>query len=175
MQARTRQEPRVSQNILRKLTLTSVIAALYALLVVVFAPISFSFFQVRVADALMPLAILFGWPAAIGLGLGALVGNVAGVSLGLPSASVGLDMIGGSITNLVAGLLAWRLGLTLRRYLRQITAWALACLSETLLVAIIVGTYIPYVYGFPDPIMIYGVTISPLLVSILGVLFGSLV
>jgi len=34
---------------------------------------------------LMPLVILFGWPVALGLGIGALVGNLAGENLvGLP-------------------------------------------------------------------------------------------
>ena len=41
-------------------TLAAAIAALYAVGVVVLGPISFQIIQVRVADALLPLSMLFG-------------------------------------------------------------------------------------------------------------------
>lgn len=72
------------------MTMTAALAALYALGVVFLAPISFQLFQVRVADALLPLAILFGWPAIIGLSLGAFVANFFG-----PLGPV--DIIGGAV------------------------------------------------------------------------------
>ncbi|HYB67202.1 MAG TPA: QueT transporter family protein, partial [Candidatus Acidoferrales bacterium] len=77
------------------ITLTAVFAALYAVAVVFLAPISFQIFQVRLADALLPLAILFGWPAVLGLALGAFVANFFG---GLGP----IDIIGGAIANLIA-------------------------------------------------------------------------
>ena len=49
-----------SRTLLRDLTLASVFAALYAVLVVAFAGNSFLPVQLRVADMLMPLVILFG-------------------------------------------------------------------------------------------------------------------
>ena len=75
-----------------QIVLAAVFAALYAV-GVVFWPISFQVFQVRVADALLPLAMLFGWPAILGLSLGAFVANIFG---GLGP----VDMIGGTLDNL---------------------------------------------------------------------------
>src|SRR5207249_11958919 len=67
--------------------------------------------HVTAADALMPLAILFGWPAILRLGIGTVVGNFAADSItGFPSASIGLDIAGGSLVNLLAGFLAGKIG-----------------------------------------------------------------
>src|SRR5437867_1609431 len=44
----------------RSIALAAMLAALYAADVVFFAPISFQTIQVRVADALLPLSVLFG-------------------------------------------------------------------------------------------------------------------
>src|SRR5208282_202568 len=83
------------------IALTAVFAAIYALGVVFLAPISFQIFQVRVADALLPLAMLFGWPAVLGLSLGAFVANIFG---GLGP----VDMVGGSVANFIATFVAWQ-------------------------------------------------------------------
>jgi len=48
----------------RNVVLTAIIAALYAVLVIVFAPISFLLFQVRIADMLIPLSLIYGVPAS---------------------------------------------------------------------------------------------------------------
>jgi len=61
---------RITVSSSRNLALAAVFAALYAALVVAFAPISNLPIQVRIADVLLPLAILFGWPAIVGLGNG---------------------------------------------------------------------------------------------------------
>src|SRR2546426_3311361 len=80
---------RVTVSRSRNLALAALFGALYAALVIGFAPISNLPIQVRVADALMPLTILFGWPAILGLGIGTVVGNSAADSLtGFPSASI---------------------------------------------------------------------------------------
>jgi uncharacterized membrane protein len=85
-------------------TFTAVFAALYAVGVVLLAPISFQVFQVRIADALLPLSILFGWPAILGLTLGAFVANLFG---GLGP----VDVVGGTLANLLARYIAWRITL----------------------------------------------------------------
>jgi len=56
--------------------------------------------QVRVADALLPLSVLFWLPAVIGLTLGVLVGNLFASPFGA------IDVVGGTIANFVATLLA---------------------------------------------------------------------
>ena len=84
----------------RRISIIVIFAALYAVGVIFLAPISYSFFQVRLADALLPLSMIFGIPSAIGLSLGCLVSNVYG-GLGL------VDIIGGSVANFLACTLAW--------------------------------------------------------------------
>ena len=126
-------------------------AALYTVGVVFLAPISFQAFQVRVADALLPLAIIFGWPAILGLSLGAFVANVYG---GLGP----VDMIGGALANFIATLVAFRL-VTLKG-----KRWMLVGVGiEVLIVTFVVGSYLSYLLAIP------------LTMSWLGVLLGSLV
>jgi uncharacterized membrane protein len=118
-------------------TLTAVFAAVYAVGVVVLAQISFLPFQVRVADALLPLAIVFGWPAVVGLSIGAFVANVFG---GLGP----IDMFGGSIANFLATFAAWRIARNRSK------AWGLVgVIVEILVVTLIVGSYLSYLFAIP--------------------------
>jgi len=132
-------------------TFTAVFAAIYAVGVTALAPISFQVFQIRVADALLPLSILFGWPAILGLSLGAFVANLFG---GLGP----VDVIGGPVANLVAGYVAWRVALNGTKS-RIILAIGL----QILIVTLIVGTYLSYLFAMP------------LEVGWLGVMLGSIV
>jgi uncharacterized membrane protein len=132
-------------------TLTAVFAAVYAVGVVFLAPISFQIFQVRVADALLPLSMLFGWPAVLGLTIGAFVANFFG---GLGP----VDMIGGSIANFIATYVAWRI------VQKQGKAWRLVGVAlEVLVITLIVGPYLSYLLAMP------------LELGVLGVLLGSVV
>jgi len=134
-----------------RVTLTAVFAAIYAVGVVFLAPISFQIFQVRLADALLPLAMLFGWPAVLGLSLGAFVANFFG---GLGP----VDIIGGSIANFVATFAAWQI------FRRRSKRWALVGVAiEVLVITFIVGPYLSYLLAMP------------LSVGILGIFLGSLV
>jgi uncharacterized membrane protein len=139
------------------ISLTSIFAALYAVCVVALAPISFQVFQVRVADALLPLAILFGWPAILGFSGGAFIANFFG-GLGL------VDIVGGSFANFLATYVAWKIG---RRNTRR--AWILATASEVLLVTLIVGTYLSYLLQMPLEIGLSGIFMGSLVATgILG-------
>jgi uncharacterized membrane protein len=130
--------------------LTAVFAALYAVGVVFLAPISFQVFQVRIADALLPLAMLFGWPAVLGLSLGAFVANVFG---GLGP----IDMIGGAVANFIATLAAWRIVQSRGR------RWMLVGVGiEIIVVTLMVGTYLSYLLAIP------------ITISWLGIFLGSL-
>ena len=136
---------------------TAGFAALYSVGVMVLAPISFQVFQVRVADALLPLAILFGWPAILGLSLGAFVANLFG---GLGP----VDIVGGSIANLVAGYVAWRVAAGGGRW-RVIVAIGL----QILIVTVIVGTYLSYILALPLGITWFGVMVGSIVaVGFLG-------
>jgi uncharacterized membrane protein len=132
------------------LTLTAVFAALYAVGVVFLSPISFQIFQVRLADALLPLSMLFGWPAILGLSLGAFVANFFG---GLGP----IDIIGGAVANLLATFVAWKIG-----HKRPVNV-LLGILSEVVIVTVIVGTYLSFLIGIP------------LTVGLLGIFLGSVI
>jgi uncharacterized membrane protein len=126
-------------------SLTALFAALYAVGVVALAPISFYIFQVRVVDALLPLAVLFGWPAVLGLSLGAFVANFFG-GLGW------VDVVGGAFANFVATYAAWRIG---QRRARGM--WLLAVVTEIVVVSLIVGGYLSYLFQMPLEVGVIGV------------------
>ena len=162
MRRETKDRITVSRS--RNLALAAVFGTLYAALVIGFAPISNLPIQVRVADALMPLAILFGWPAILGLGIGTVVGNFAADSItGFPSASIGLDIAGGSFVNLLTGFLAWKIGQRGWRIRNWNVSWFVATLVETALISVVVGGYLGVAFSIP------------LTLSILGILAGEVV
>src|SRR6267143_2589441 len=172
----TLREKTQTRTLARDLTLASVFGALYAVLVVIFPGISFLPVQLRVADVLMPLAILFGWPVALGLGIGALVGNFAGETLlGYQFSSIAVDMTLGGATNLLAGIVAWRIGKKGWKMLGRNRTWFVATMSETIIISLIVGSYLYVILGIPAEITILGFTFSGLLASITGIAAGSIV
>lgn len=124
----------------KDLALTAIFAALYAVGVLALPGISFEIVQVRVADALIPLSMVFGWPVALGVTIGCAIANLASPLL-IPMAEITL----GSAANLIASLLAWRIGKS--KAVRQSVSQLLGCLAATLAVTIIVGTYIAMLTG----------------------------
>lgn len=135
----------------KKIALIAIFSALYASSVIILAPISFGIYQIRLADALLPLSMIFGLPGALGFGLGALLSNLYG-TLGL------LDIIGGATANLLACILAYyfaKKGGIIYRFVGSIL--------ETIIVTIVVGGYLSVIFDVPIEI------------SLLGVLGGSIV
>ena len=124
----------------RDLALAAIFAALYAVGVLALASISFQIVQVRVADALIPLSIVFGWPVMLGVTIGAAIANFASP---LPSAPI--DIALGSIANLIASLLAWRIG-KWKAMPKRVSEF-LGCVVATVAVTIIVGTYLAMLTG----------------------------
>ncbi|MCX8171863.1 MAG: QueT transporter family protein [Candidatus Bathyarchaeota archaeon] len=147
----------------RKISLTAFFAAAYAVSVILFAFISFDpRFQIRVADALLPLSIIFGPPAAVGLGLGCSIANFYG-GYGIFGAAVIVDVVGGGAANFIACILAWFIGggSVRRRFL--------GCLIENATVTIIVGSYLSLIYGIPIELSMLGLFIGSLVsINILG-------
>lgn len=119
----------------RDLALSSIFTALYAVLVLVLAGVSFQIVQVRIADALIPLVIVFGWPAIVGVTLGAAVANFAS-----PLPSVLTDVTLGSIANLVASLLVWKISRL--KLPRKTLSELLSCIAATVTITFFVGTYL---------------------------------
>ena len=86
---------------IKKMTTCAVIAAAYAALSLLLAPISYGNVQIRVSEALTILPLFT--PAAIpGLFIGCLLGNVVGGAL-LP------DIIFGSLATLIGAVFTWLL------------------------------------------------------------------
>jgi len=123
----------------RKLALAGVFAALYATLVYASPGISFQLVQIRVADALIPLSMLFGWPAIVGVTIGCAVANITS-----PMPSVVAELMGGSIANFVAGFLALKIGRN-----NKTRSEFLGCLAATLALTFIVGTYLSILTTIP--------------------------
>ena len=145
-------------NILR-ITYGAVIAAIYVVLTVIFAPISFGPMQVRIAEMLMILPMFT--PAAVpGLFIGCIIANMLG-------GAIALDVIFGSLATLIG---AWG-GYLLRR-----SRW-LVPIPPILSNALIVPFVLKYGYGFteiPLPLMMVYIAIGEIIgCYVLGEILGG--
>ena len=120
-----------SQFSVRDITIAAVIAALYAALTVVFAPISYGAVQFRIAEALTLLPVLL--PQAIpGLAVGCLVSNLIG--------GYGVwDVVFGTLATLLAALLTYGL---------RKNIW-LAVAPPVLVNAVVIGLLLHFVLKLP--------------------------
>ena len=122
----------------RSICLGGVIAALYAALTIVLAPISYGPIQCRVSEALTILPVLF--PQAIpGLTVGCLIANLFG-------SATPWDVVFGTLATLIAALGT--------RYFRHITVskWRVPWVSALCPVVangVIVGLVLHFTLGFP--------------------------
>jgi len=121
-------------------------AALYAVITILETtlggPITFGPIQVRVSDALLPLAMVFGLPSAVGAFIGTVLAN-SYTGLGL------IDIIFGSIANLVACVLS-------AKFSRGNPI--IATLYPVVVVTAVVGSYLPiYFQGVPQWLLYAGV------------------
>jgi uncharacterized membrane protein len=149
----------------RDLTSTAVFAALYVVINIVQTvsvgnPTIYGPVQLRVADFMIALAALFGWPIIGGVTLGCFLTN-AYYFIGAP------DVILGPIANLIAACLV--LFLRKRRLL--------ACVVGALPIGFIVGSYLWLFFPPPEVLgslpawaaMIASITISSLIaVAVIG-------
>ena len=145
-------------NILR-ITYGAVIAAIYVVLTVIFAPISFGPMQVRIAEMLMILPMFT--PAAVpGLFIGCIIANMLG-------GAIALDVIFGSLATLIG---VWG-GYLLRR-----NRW-LVPIPPIISNALIVPFVLKYGYGFteiPLPLMMVYIAIGEIIgCYILGEILGG--
>ncbi|MCJ7423800.1 QueT transporter family protein [Candidatus Bathyarchaeota archaeon] len=123
----------------RSLTLTAVFAALYVVLnvlqmVSVGNPTVYGPIQLRVADCLIALVALFGWPAVGGVTLGCFIVN-AYYFLGVQ------DVIFGPIANLIAACII----LLLHRHR------FIGCIAGALPIGLMVGAYLSIFFPFLTP------------------------
>lgn len=145
-------------NVLQ-IVLAGVIAALYVVLCLPFSVFSFGIVQFRIAEALAVLPVFT--PAAVpGLFIGCLLSNILNPqNLGL------IDIVGGSLTTLLAAYLTFYFAKTYRGIMREERQnkgrgteeklWKkrfmrfLVLLPPVVLNAVIVGTYLPYLLAAP--------------------------
>lgn len=135
------------QSKAKKLTTCAMIAALYAALSLVLAPISFGQVQLRVAEALVLLPV-FSPYAIAGVTLGCLMANCIGVALGV---TLPMDILFGTLATLVAAVLTYLL-----RGVRIKGLPVLAALPPVLVNAAVIGWEITYFF-FPagSPLAVY--------------------
>ena len=122
----------------RNIALAALLSALYGAYVLFFGFVSFGPVQFRLVDALLPLSVLFGPPAIVGVTIGCFIGNALGPNFGV------VDIVGGPMANFIAATLAWAIT---RKEFRG--GWALAVGFEIAVVAAIVGTYVVALGGAP--------------------------
>ena len=133
----------MKDNKVRFLAQAAMIAAVYVALTVVFAPISFSEIQVRVAEALTILPVFT--PAAIpGLFIGCLIGNIAG-------GAVVPDIIFGTLATLIGAFGTWKL-----RRAHPFLAPVPPILANTVIVPFV----LKYAYEVPLPVPFMMLTVG---------------
>lgn len=114
----------------RKMVRVAVIAAIYAAVTIVLAPMSYGPIQVRVSEALTVLPFIMP-ESIVGLFLGCLIANLYG---GLNA----LDIVFGSLATLAAAYLT-----------RKMPTLFLAPLPPVLINAVVVGAVISYAVDIP--------------------------
>ena len=149
------------KNATLRLAVSAFIAAAYAALTILLAPISYGAVQFRVSEAFTVLPFLM--PGTVwGLAVGCVLAN-------LYTGSV-LDIVFGSLATLLAGLCtAWfgKRGNTVKNRL-------LGCLMPVLFNAVIVGAVLTWGYqiqAFDDPLKSYGFNALTVGLGELGVLY----
>jgi uncharacterized membrane protein len=122
---------------IRTLTTASLIAAMYTVLTVCMAPLSYGLVQCRLSEALTILAAFT--PAAIpGLTVGCVVSNLIGMSTGANIAGA-LDVLLGPLATGIAAWLTWML----RRYrIGGLPLWS--TLPPVALNGLVVGTELAF-------------------------------
>ena len=125
------------------MTQSAMIAAIYVVLTVLFAPFGFGEIQVRIAESLTILPLFT--PAAIpGLFIGCMIGNIIGGAI-LP------DIIFGSLATLIGALFT---------YLLRKQNKYLAPIPPIIANTVIVPLVLRYAYGNPLPIPLMMLTVG---------------
>ncbi len=145
---------RTNFNRTQNIALMAIMAALYAALTIVLLPISYGLVQLRIADALLPMPYVLGWPMAFGLFFGCIVANMFG---GFGA----VDIIIGSFLNLIAGLLVSNR--------KTCPHWILAWLYPTLIIGLGIPSYLTAFYAEPYWVGVASIMTSTAIVTAVGI------
>ena len=154
------------------LTQAGLIAAVYVVLTVILAAISFGEVQLRVAEMLTILPFFI--PAAIpGLFLGCIIGNVLGGAI-LPDIIFGsLATLAGAFLTYLIGKWAWNKG---EAFAKRIPVIALATIPPIAANTLVVPFVLKYGYGVPLPIPFMMLTVfagEVISCGVLGTVLGK--
>ena len=134
-------------------SIAAIFAALYAIITIaettLGGPLTYGPIQVRISDALLPLPMIFGLPSAVGLFIGTVVANAYYMLSPL-------DILFGSIANLIAGILS-------AKFSRGNVF--LAAAYPVLVVTIVIGSYLPLFFVGVHLWLIYGGVLAGEIIS----------
>ncbi|WKV09919.1 QueT transporter family protein [Thermoanaerobacterium sp. CMT5567-10] len=120
----------------KKIVYGALIAALYAVMTIALAPISYGQIQVRVAEALTVLPFFSSY-SILGLFVGCIIANMVGGN-GI------FDVVFGSLATLISAVITYYIGKSNLRYKRY-----LAPLPPVIINAVIIGIELNVVFNLP--------------------------
>ena len=128
---------------IKEMVVAVVMSSLYAALVVILGIFSYGPLQLRIADALIMLSALIGWPAIVGATLGCFIGNIM---TNILYYWIGpLDIFLGPLANFLSSVLIF--------YMRKKPY--VAGILGSLIVGIIVGSYLWLFFPPPSSLTIF--------------------
>lgn len=129
---------RAAKNIeMQKMAIAVLFTGLYFTLTIALAPISYLPFQVRISDMLIVMSVVLGLPVVYGVFFGCILANL--FPIGYPPNPI--DIVAGSLANLLASYAAYRIAYRRARKLRVV----IASFTSTIVVSLIVGSYLPFI------------------------------
>ncbi|MFW2503542.1 MULTISPECIES: QueT transporter family protein [Clostridium] len=148
-----------NNNTVKRLVKTAIIAALYAVITLVLAPISYGPIQFRVSEIMVLLAF-FDPFYIVGLTLGCFIANILGPN-GLA------DIIFGTVATFIS---VYAVSITKKFVKNKKTSLIIASLWPTIFNGVIIGWMLNYIYQFPLVLSIGEVAIGEfVVVTIVGV------
>ncbi|MHA1917098.1 MAG: QueT transporter family protein [Candidatus Ranarchaeia archaeon] len=131
-----------TKNKTLQIVLVSIFAALYSSITLLFAPISFFAFQIRISEVLISFIPIFGWPVVIGLTIGTFLGNTIS-PLGL------IDLVIGTFATFLGSLV-------IKKSKNPYVGFFL----YAVIISVIIGWELSFVFFLPLEITIFEVFIG---------------
>ncbi len=153
----------------KTLTRTALIAAVYTVVSLTLAPISFSNIQVRIAEALTMLPLIYQ-PSIVGVTLGCFLTNLLGAMMGVNPTGY-IDCVVGTIATLLAALITYRY-----RNSKISGVPVVSILAPVVLNMIFVGAELAYLFApesFMTSFVIFGLEVA--VGELIAVLIGWLI
>lgn len=149
----------MKNNLTEKLVKTALIAAIYALLTIILAPISYGPLQFRISEILVLLAFIDPIYIA-GLTLGCLLANLFG-GIGI------MDLVFGTLATFLS---VSAISLTAKFIKHRLTSLIISSLWPTIFNGIIIGWILNYVSGAPLILTMFQVAIGEfVVVTLIGI------